>query len=204
MHETNTKVKLAEGVELDREEFDQYKFVVFVSNSVQPPMTPVDPEDVDPLDRSYLVVTVNVTDIIDTAPIFIRDGIISGGVSVGDDAGTVILPIQVYDPDLNDAVNFEISPITAQDPSLSSIVDPIKLITVDNGSSVVGERIATADLVLNFVPNLAMKGYFTFSVRAFDLGIECIGMTVSIIATRIGIVVINLFEFFKLMDYFFI
>ncbi|CAL8132998.1 unnamed protein product [Orchesella dallaii] len=146
---------------LDREEIDEYLVTIYATNNIRgDEVDIVNPEDVDPNNKQFLVVTVEVTDVKDTFPAFATEEIITGGFSTIRKTDEIITIVSVIDPDLDDPISFEItSGFTPSDSSLPTTLDPFALFNTNNN---------TVEIMLKFDPQPNYKGHYRFQITATD------------------------------------
>lgn len=110
----------------------------------------------DPSDDTQLKVIVNVTDINDNSPKFIRR-VFTGGVSTATSFGTKFMTVKAIDAD--SGINAEVS---------YYLIGRIKMTLTEGLDNIhkppfLVER-ETGAVLLNFDPQHGMKGYFDFMV----------------------------------------
>ncbi|TRY71883.1 hypothetical protein TCAL_08438 [Tigriopus californicus] len=147
-------------VELDREAQDSFSLVVKATEECLYPPEHLN-ASFDPLDDSLLSLNIQVTDIDDHPPTFVKK-VFTGGISTNMDFGDVFATIKAVDADLGGnaeirySLDGQIIPSSSSE-GLENVRKPPFLVNPDTG-----------DLVLNFDPQKGMKGYFDFGVRAYD------------------------------------
>lgn len=140
---------------LDREKRNSYSLLIKATEDCL--KSPKSSKFFDPSDDTQLKVVVNVTDVNDNAPKFIRR-VFTGGVSTATSFGTKFMTTKAIDADLG--INAEVSyyligriKMTLTE-GLDNIHKPPFLVDRESG-----------EVLLNFDPQYGMKGYFDFMVQ---------------------------------------
>uniref|UniRef100_T1KWL6 Cadherin domain-containing protein n=2 Tax=Tetranychus urticae TaxID=32264 RepID=T1KWL6_TETUR len=143
---------------LDRETRSTYSLIIQATNDCLKEPKKVD--KFDPRDNSLLQVVINIKDVNDNPPKFVKP-IFTGGVTTEADFGTVFMSVKAIDADEgpNAVVNYFI--VGPQRRKLSIGLDTIK-----DDPFLVNRK--TGEIGLNFDPRKDMKGYFEFQIIAND------------------------------------
>ena len=154
----NNELSLSE--ELDREEIDEYNFIIHAKNDLigfcQPPTNP------NLESSSNLKVKVLVQDVKDTQPFWpIESGsILSGGIRTDAKIDETSIILRANDLDLNETLTYSLgTTIDRSDPTLVSIPTQTPF-EISNGN----------EIRIKFQPQASMKGFFNFSVFVYDSG----------------------------------
>ena len=143
------------------------------SNDPEPPADPVDPNS-----PSCLHIFLTVNDINDEPPKFnVPNNIISAGISTALEVKDKLKPsywINATDLDIGDLVTYRIlnGQVMANHPSLDSVMrdtNNMPFILRDNATE------GGADLFIDFKPQPAHEGYFSFMIQACDSMGDCEG-----------------------------
>ncbi|XP_067000515.2 cadherin-23 [Anabrus simplex] len=144
--------------ELDREVKDKHKLIIRATEDCMNP--PKNVSKFDMTDDTLLQVIVQVQDINDNAPRFVKR-VFTGGVTTDADFGTEFMQVKAIDLDIGENAEISYYQIGQIQMSLTEGLE-----NVQNQPFLVDVK--TGGVILNFDPQKGMKGYFDFTVLAND------------------------------------
>ncbi|RZF38140.1 hypothetical protein LSTR_LSTR005501 [Laodelphax striatellus] len=147
--------------ELDREMQERHELIVKASEDCAT-TPPTNNSWFELRDETLLKLIVNVNDINDNPPLFIKN-VFTGGVTTEADFGTEFMHVKAIDADAGENAQINYYMIGDTQMTLSEGMDNIQQppFLVDQHSGAI---------YLNFDPQKGMKGYFDFMVMANDSG----------------------------------
>ncbi|XP_039274949.1 cadherin-23, partial [Nilaparvata lugens] len=147
--------------ELDREVQERHELIVKASEDCAT-TPPTNNSWFELRDETLLKLIVNVNDINDNPPLFVKN-VFTGGVTTEADFGTEFMHVKAVDADTGENAVINYYMLGETQMTLSEGMDGIQQppFLVDQG---------TGAIHLNFDPQKGMKGYFDFMVMANDSG----------------------------------
>ncbi|XP_049786609.1 cadherin-23-like [Schistocerca cancellata] len=144
--------------ELDREEYESHILIIKASEDCL--HHPGNISVFDPTDDTVLRVTVNVIDVNDNRPLFVKR-VFTGGITTDADFGTEFMQVKAVDKDIG--INAEIRYYQI-DEIHKTLTEGLE--NIQKPPFIVNEE--TGGIILNFDPQKGMKGYFDFMVLVND------------------------------------
>lgn len=164
-----TTLKIKDGKPLDREAINNFEIIVLASNEERPDDLV---DSIPPNNPSYLQILLEVLDQNDEPPRFnVPHNIISAGISTALDVGNKLMPsywINATDLDtglaIGDMVTYKIlGDIKTDSPTLQTVMN-----ATQNKPFYLEANGTAADLFIDFKPQPAHEGYFSFMIQACD------------------------------------
>ena len=154
-----TRHELMTNQELDRELRSTYHIIIKATEECIDPIEESVVYNETSMDSSMLKINVNVEDVDDNPPEFIQR-VFSSGIASDNDYGSIIMNVEAVDPDIDAILEYsvigQILP-SAYSENLENIKSPPFLLEKNSG-----------EILLNFDPQIGMKGYFAFHVSVRD------------------------------------
>lgn len=140
--------------ELDREEIASHEIRVLATNNINGPNGPMAPDS-----RSQLIVRIKVNDVNDNPPKF-RMPSYSAGITANDYPGKILFEVIADDPDEDDEISYSIDEATLEAHGSNLPTSPFPF--------AMGRSNGQLSLALQIQDR--MRGYYTFTIVATDLG----------------------------------